>query len=248
MKSYKLLCAVLLLILTLTACGEKKAHDVPPVNTTVPVTTRPKESSKVLDCVGFGREQMFRYTDKNKNEVSVVYRIPKLRFDTPDAQAINEEITQRYTPLYNKAGQTAAEKRMPEPISIDYSAFVNDDIVTLLIKSEEQGHNMDYDVYNYNKKTGKRLDNAGLLRYLQRDYEDTFASLKTALEADYLSKFKEENFPDDYYVRLENTTGDEAIKKSSLFLNGQAELYAACTEYAGVGDGEFQVLISLASK
>ena len=233
MKSYKLLCAVLLLILTLTACGEKKAHDVPPVSTTVPVTTRPKESSKVLDCVGFGREQMFRYTDKNKNEVSVVYRIPKLRFDTPDAQAINEEITQRYTPLYNKAGQTAAEKRMPEPISIDYSAFVNDDIVTLLIKSEEQGHNMDYDVYNYNKK---------------RDYEDTFASLKTALEADYLSKFKEENFPDDYYVRLENTTGDEAIKKSSLFLNGQAELYAACTEYAGVGDGEFQVLISLASK
>ena len=31
------------------------------------------------------------------------------------------------------------------------------------------------------------------------------------------------------------------------FLNEDAELYAICTEYADVGDGEFQVLLSLAT-
>ena len=100
-------------------------------------------------------------------------------------------------------------------------------------------------MYNYNKTTGKRLDNEKLLSYLQRDSESTYSDLKQALEDDYTSKFKYENFPDDYYYQMELTVGDEAVRQSQLFLNKEAELYAVCTERASVGSGEFQVLISL---
>ena len=67
------------------------------------------------------------------------------------------------------------------------------------------------------------------------------------MEEDYLAKFKEEKFPDDYYYQLDLTISDEAVRRSQMFLNADAELYAVCVEYAGVGDGEYSVLISLAT-
>ena len=146
---------------------------------------------------------------------------------------------------YNCAKEAESNNKTPAYDSIDYEAYVNDDIVSIKITAENAGHNLSYSVYNYNKTTGKRLDNEKLLSYLQRDSESTYSDLKQALEDDYTSKFKYENFPDDYYYQMELTVGDEAVRQSQLFLNKEAELYAVCTERASVGSGEFQVLISL---
>lgn len=246
MKIYKLLCAALLCLL-LAACnnggGESTSSEPPEEITTVPVTTKPTEPSKVTDCVAVGREETFKYTDKNKNEVSVTYRVPSLRFDTAAAKAINAEITARYTDAFTSAYQATAAGTAPEYAGINYSAFVNDDIVTLLITEESAGHSLSYRVFNYNKTTGERLDNDGLLNYLGLEPDEAYSELQTALKADYTSKFKEENFPKDYYYKLELTAGDEAVRESQLFLNADAELYAVCKEYAGVGSGEFSVLI-----
>ena len=250
MKNYKYILLAALMCLLLSACnGEKNSGspDAPQEIATVPVTTRAPESSEVLDCVKVGREETFSYTDKNKNTVSVVYRIPALKFDTPDAEKINSEITSRYTEAFSAAFEAASAKKSPEYSGIDYSAYVNDDIVSLVITEESSAHNLSYVVYNYNKTTGKQLDNEGLLNYLQRDPDEAYARLQKALEEDYTSKFKEEKFPDDYYYQLDLTVGDEAIRQSQMFLNGDAELYAVCVEHAGVGVEEFSVLISLAT-
>ena len=250
MKNYKYILIAALMCLLLSACdggGKSGSSDAPQEITTVPVTTRAPESSEVRDCVKVGREETFSYTDKNKNTVSVVYRIPALTFETADAQKINEEIANEYSEAFSAAFQAASEKRSPEYSGIDYSAYVNDDIVSLVITEESAGHKLSYKVYNYNKTTGKQLGNEGLLNYLQRGVDETYAELQKALEEDYLAKFKEEKFPDDYYYQLDLTTSDEAVRKSQMFLNADAELYAVCVEYAGVGDGEYSVLISLAA-
>ena len=127
----------------------------------------------------------------------------------------------------------------------NYNAYLNDDVITLLITAEKKGHAITYDVYNFNKTTGKQLDNEGLIKYLGLDTSETYSTLKAALQDDYTSKFKFDDFPDDYYYQLEMTVGDEAITRSKLFLNGDASLYAACTERASVGAGEFEVLIAI---
>ncbi len=248
MKTYKYILIAALMCLLFSACHDGDnggSADAPQEITTVPVTTRAPESSEISSCVRVGREETFSYTDKNKNTVSVIYRIPALTFDTPDAQKINSEISDEYSEAFSAAFEAASAKKSPEYSGINYNAYVNDDIVSLVITEESSGHKLSYRVYNYNKTTGKQLDNEGLLAYMHRDADETYAELKTALEADYLAKFKEENFPDDYYYQLDLTTGDEAIRKSRMFLNADAELYAVCVEYAGVGDGEYSVLISV---
>ena len=246
MKTFKLLLIAIPLCFILTAChNDERSSSAPQPLTTVPVTTKSTESSAVNDCVTTAREETFICTDKNKNTVETVYRIPALKFDTPDALAINGDIQKQFSEAFSAAKEAESGNKYPAYDSIDYKAYVNDDIVSIIITAEDSGHSLSYSVFNYNKTTGKRLGNKELLDYLQRDYDNTFSDLKQALEDDYTSKFKYENFPDDYYYQMELTVGDEALQKSQLFLNKQAERYAVCTEHASVGSGEFQVLISL---
>ena len=225
MKNFKMLLILLLLCFILTACNNKgRGGSEPEPVTTVPASTVPQKSSAVNDCVAAAREETFTCTDKNKNTVETTYRIPALKFDTPDALEINGDIQKRYSDAFSEAKEAESNNKTPAYDSIDYEAYVNDDIVSIKITAENAGHNLSYSVYNYNK---------------------TYSDLKQALEDDYTSKFKYENFPDDYYYQMELTVGDEAVMQSQLFLNKEAELYAVCTERASVGSGEFQVLISL---
>lgn len=240
MNGYKaLLCAVLGVCLLLCGCaGQTAAPD-----TAAATAEEAADTNRAAGWVETARDETFRHTDKSGNEITAVYRIPKLTADTIDAQRMNADINGKYNKLFDEARETAAQNGSPEPETIDYSAYLNDDIVTIVITGEGQSHSMTYEVYNYNKTTGKRLNNVELLNYLQRSYDDTFQALGKALEADYTSKFKEENFPDDYYYRLDLTLKETAVRQSKLFLNQNGELYAVCTEYADVGDGAFQVLI-----
>lgn len=250
MKLFRIIIAAALISVALTACSESSKSATPDSATTPTAAestaaTAATRAAEVADCVRAAREENFNYTDKSKAAVNTTYIIPALTFETDDAKKINSEIEQLYADVFD-ASKKAAEAKTALPLySLNYEASVNDDIVSLLIISEGQGHDLSYNVFNYNKTTGKRLDNEGLLDYLQRDYDHTFADLKKRLEADYNTKFSAERFPKDYYYQLENTVGDEALAKSRLFLNTEGELYAVCVEYASVGKGEFSVLIAV---
>ena len=250
MKIFKPILILLPLCLLLGACDDGNSSIEPSVpETTAAAETTDgddKDTSMLSECITVAREEKFTCTDKNKNTVETVYRIPALSFKTPDALAINKEIEDKYEEDFSAAKAASDKNKYTSYDSIDYKANLNDDIISIIIIAENSGHNLSYTVYNYNKTTGKRLDNKGLLNYLQRDYDQTMAQLKERLEDDYTSKFKYENFPKDYYYQMELSVGDEAIAQSQLFLNEEADLYAVCVEHASVGDGEFSVLILLA--
>lgn len=245
MKSFKIFLAALLLCLSLCACqgGGSSAAD------TTAAETAPATEEETDPPAGFpvviGREETFAYTDKSNGEQNAVYKLPALNFSTPDAQRINREIEEQFTAVFETAAQEQSKQAALSVTSLGYDANVNDDVVSIVIKTETQAHTVSYTVFNYNTATGTQLYNAGLLSYLQLDYDQTFASLKDSIEDDYYSKFKVENFPEDYYYQLDRTTDSEAVQQSRLFLNDDGILYAVCTEYAGVGAGEFQVLLKV---
>ena len=62
--------------------------------------------------------------------------------------------------------EAAATYKNPDPQAIDYKGTVNDDVVSLVITCEGDNHDLSYDVYNYNKTTGTRMDSAAVLAYL----------------------------------------------------------------------------------
>ncbi len=241
MKSFKRIAALLILCCFLGGCQPSKEQPSAATAGSEPADTTAAALAVPNDYVSDGKEETFTYTDKGGEEHQTVYRIPKLNFTDSDAQAINAAVSEKYGADFEAAAQANGA---PEYLSINYGAFTNDDIISLLITAEDRTHHFTYSAFNYNKKTNKQLDNAGLLAYLQRDYDQTFSDLQDALQDDYLSKYQYENFPDDYYYQLEMTAGDEAVRQSTLYLNENGELYAVCTERVSLGEGEFQVLIS----
>ena len=244
MKLYKYFALLLGLALLLGACQSAPQQEQ---ETTAAATAAPATepgNSDPNSHISAGREETFTYTDKSGVQHSVTYQLPRLNFNTKAAQSINSQIEERYAADFAAAAEQQNKNAATELAGISYQANTNDDIITLVIRREEQTHAITYGVYNYNAATGEQLDNSGLLAYLQRDEEQTYSDLKKVLESDYYSKYQYEDFPDDYYYQLERTTGDEALRGCSFFLNDQGELYAVCTEYVSVGAGQFEVLIS----
>ena len=244
MKHFKILALLLLTALLLGAC-----QSAPPAvqKTTAAAAAAPATAPTAPDPgsgVSAGRNETFTYTDKSGARHEVTYQLPQLTFNTKDAHTVNHLIEERYAADFSAAAEQESKNAAPALAGISYQANVNDDVVTLVIQREEQSHAITYGVYNYNTATGEQLDNDGLLAYLQRDAEQTYRDLKKALESDYYAKYQAENFPEDYYYQLERTTGDEAVRACTFFLNSKGELFAVCKEYVSVGAGEFEVLIS----
>ena len=137
MKNFKMLLILLLLCFILTACNNKgRGGSEPEPVTTVPASTVPQKSSAVNDCVAAAREETFTCTDKNKNTVETTYRIPALKFDTPDALEINGDIQKRYSDAFSEAKEAESNNKTPAYDSIDYEAYVNDDIVSIKITAD----------------------------------------------------------------------------------------------------------------
>lgn len=239
MKCFKILLSAALICAFLTACrgNTQKTETEPETTEAVTETAEPTTSPVPSEYVVAAKTKTF--TDKDGKSENT-FAIPALNFKTDDAKAINSAISEKYDKEIEAAGKGKSGYD-----TINYNAYLNDDVITLLITAEKKGHAITYDVYNFNKTTGKKLDNEGLIKYLGLDSSETYSTLKAALQDDYTSKFKFDDFPDDYYYQLEMTVGDEAITRSKLFLNGDASLYAACTERASVGAGEFEVLIAI---
>ena len=90
--------------------------------------------------------------------------------------------------------------------------------------------------------------NSAIEKEYAKDFETAaavYAAVETALQSDYVSKFKFDNFKDDYYINYENTLSDDNIKNCSLFFDGSGSLCAICKEFASVGAGEFNVKIKV---
>ena len=122
---------------------------------------------------------------------------------------------------------------------------MTDIVLTIVITRTESDHTVSYSVYNYNVEKNKSLDNKGIAQYMKRDYDEIKSMVKSALEDDYVSKFKYENFKKDYYINYEKTLSDDNIENSSLFFDNSGSFCAICKEFASVGKGEFNVKIKV---
>lgn len=213
---------------------------------TTPVTEEIKPTELSADSyVVTAKEKTYQYSDSNGTNHSTTYRIPALNFATAEAAAVNAEIEQAYAEEFANADKAEQEKTALPCDMIDYEYYINDKLISIVITHQNSAHITDYRVYNYNAENDTRLDNDGLLTYLNRDSEQTYSDLKTVLQDDYTSKYKYDHFPNDYYIQLEKTIGDEGLRDSQLYLNKDANLCAICTEYASVGQKIMQVMVSI---
>lgn len=238
MKRFGITALIAALCVVFSACGSGEQ----PVTTTAPEVVI--QAAKDKNKVSVAREESFEYTDNNGNSYSASYRIPSINLDSEDAEEANEEITDKYTPDFEKAEQESAVRIGLTCDSLDYEKFENEGVLSVVIRRVYYSHAVDYSVYNFNAKTGSSLGSDDVAKAAKFSTEEVQEALKKELEKDYVSKYKNAK-PENYEENLEKTLSEDNLGKAMIYLGKDGKLTAICKEYASVGAGEFSVVLTL---
>ena len=129
--------------------------------------------------------------------------------------------------------------------SLDYDCYQDDTLLSVLIRRVYFSHTVDYSVYNFNVKTGRRLSSEALCEAVGKSYDSAMATLESKLKYDYAGKYATASQPKNYEEDLKKTMSEDNLKASLFFLDSKGKLNAVCKEYTSVGTGEFSVVLSL---
>ena len=232
--------AAALLCLCTAACGSPSEVVI---ETTPPVVIQPAKTKDSYISVSLS--ETFSYTDKTGNVYNAVYKIPKIDIDSEDAEAANEEINDKYLNDFASANNEVAAHNSLTCDSLDYDSYQDDTILSVLIRRVYFSHTVDYSVYNFNVKTGKKLSNEALCEAIGKSYESVMGTLESKLKYDYAGKYSTASLPKNHQENLEKTMSEDNLKASQFFLDSKGKLNAVCKEYTSIGTGEFSVVLSL---
>lgn len=252
MKLKLILLSAITACVLLTACNSEEESQAEPtyyqIVTDAPTEPTEPELNAADDYVKSANENFSEKTDGDEDNSSSNFSIPEIRVDTPEAKKINADIHEKYdSDIDNALSDTAADGKKSCD-SISYDSYLNDDILSIVITRTYSDHSVDYGIYNYDVRKDQQLDNQSLCDALKREYSEVQQSLKNSLDNDYRSKFKYDNFPNDYYINYEKTLADDNLAQAMLFLDKGGNLTAICKEFATVGSGEFTVLLRVDTK
>ena len=167
MKRLTALILSILLLVSLTACGEPSGSSTrpgSPESSATPGRLPGKETDAaeapspswgeitVVDAIS---EEGTYYPDEII-PCHYSYHVPKIQSDASGAVRINEEIMRRYAELVQDALDT---DEVPECDGISYKHYQNGDVLSLVVTySFGMGGLMDYSVFHYDVERNKALD------------------------------------------------------------------------------------------
>lgn len=97
-------------------------------------------------------------------EFQYSYHVPQIEDDTPDAAAINEEISQLYGTMVESNMEYVNNEESPWCNIVGYESFRNGDVLSLVLKcSYYYEYYEEFSTYNYDMAKGERLTNADIL-------------------------------------------------------------------------------------
>ncbi len=169
-------------------------------------------------------------------EQSTPVRIPKLLPFSEDASACQAEIQNEFDPWVEQIRTEMADGFSSMTAAIDYEAYLNDTIFSLVIHACSMIDLCSYRVYNFDIETGKRLDIAELMNKLQiTDYTQKVTQIaQDAFDAQL------ENCSDEYLEREQDILAEQKGKNNSKENIEKAMPYVA-------EDGKVMVVINIYS-
>lgn len=170
----------------------------------------------------------YKKQDKKDQVYEININIPYININHQVANTINQEIS---TIFYNKVDSIIAQTSPVQIIyNVDYKAYINDNILSLVIKSTlKEGNNAQrlmIQTYNYNISSNERMDINKVLearslnsKAVQKRITDTITkAASTASAYKELGYDKYLRNKDDAIYKIENTTTFFLGEEKSLYI------------------------------
>ena len=232
---------LLILVVALSACDtgtgvvtSQPATDAPAVTSSAPGTATeapPVAVGTLDDYVKTAKEAAQSFG----NGSTTVFRLPEILLDSADASSANSEIMSRF-------GDDCKEYDDYSPvISLDYEAYLNDTVLSVMIVGKFDGGNSYGLCYSFDVTTGSRLNNETLCSLTGRDYNNALDTFRTNLTSYYDEKYA--TMPGNDEMR-EKTLSDDNINSGAMYLGSTGKLVVMADIYAAVGGGHWVDTIS----
>ena len=194
--------------------------------TTAPATQAPAVIGKLSDYVKTGKEATVVMSGGKEKHL----RLPEIRLDSTDAAAANNAID-------GKFGEYIDDKDAHDyVISLDYEAYLNDKILSVLVKGSVDGGNSYGQCYCFDVLTGVKLSNVAVCELTGHDYDAACAAIGSNLKTYYDEKYS--GLPGNDEMRSQ-TLDESNVKNAIMYLDGSGKLMAMTDIYAAVGGGHW---------
>lgn len=205
---------------------------------TVPDTTSPEPTDPPViegplgEFVQIDVAETVTGTD-GRNQWSVSIRVPKLLPFSKDAEACQKEIQDIYYPLAEEISTDSAKGFWPVLLSVEFEAYLNDGILSLVICEQTNYDTSHYRVYNFDTATGVRLDSAALAEKLA--ITDYAQKVKQVAQAAFEQRYG--FWQDDplYAQQHAATVSEENVAKGLLYLAEEGKPIVVMDIYSCAG-------------
>ena len=175
---------------------------------------------------------------------SVTYRIPKINLNGSDAADANKAIKKAYSSIFTATEDAIKKKFYDVNKSLDYEAYLNGSILSVVITNAYPWNQyIEYDVYNFNVKTGKRVENKVILSAKNTTFSAAKNNIKALIRKEYVS-ILDANKSSEVGLKaaksqLTESLKDASLKKSRFYLDAKGALSAMYPIHMPAGAGQY---------
>lgn len=182
----------------------------------------------------------------NQAPQAISILIPKLLPFSEDAIACQEEIQNHFEPLLEQERKNALENSWSMYHSIDYSVYLNDTILSLVIRENSMVDLISFHVYNFDVESGKRLDTDALIEKLEMDDYTEKLTYGITVFYEYKSLYRKDREKVKKYLEL--NISEENLSEAIPYVADNFLVMAVVKMYFGAGAECYPTEIPVAFK
>ena len=225
---------------------EKSAAPVPtessvPSETPAPSPAASAESEEPNGAekyVTVYREEKGEYTDSVGNRYEYSYVIPKFDLDGVNVSMLNDEIITKLEPIVDESLLSIRDGFSISILSIGYEAYLNGDIVSLIVSIDCDTDYVTKWVWNLDVSTKEGVDGDYLFSLTDMGADGTKLSDVTAAS---VGKFYDENYPDrtakPWLESFNMTMDKENLAKTQYYFDAEGQLTGIVKMHVPAGAG-----------
>lgn len=196
-----------------------------------------------------------------EGQSTVTYRTPKINIDSEYVTDVNNEINNKWTSEAKRIADILDKDNTATGCwSMDYEAYINGNILSVVLKSSGDGGNNIFSVYNINIDDGSEVPNSQVIAKCGITQTEFESKLSNSLKAYFIKKYgtineymkhqdgTEQEIESSRYNRQFNKTIGIAnckIKEQHIFIDGNGKIKAVGKIYSLAGASEYYYVIDL---
>lgn len=185
------------------------------------------------------------WEDLAGNNCAVSMSIPHIYPFSEDAVKVEAQIFDDIFPFVEENYESYQDKTSAIWISLDWKAYLNQDVLSIVVQLDTDHDWTDYRVYNLDLKTGEQLDDVALAAKLGMDKTAYLEKAAACADREFVERFGQDQDSEFYQQQREENKSADNLEDARLFLGEKGEPMLMFPLISMVGAHDYPTIVPL---